>query len=138
MSTPTLSLVAIGVARTPFKTREECPRCGWDTGVVSTIRLKPEYAHGLLGVVPRMRLCVLWHCHLARRDVLQQPCGDDAVPLGVFAMRSPERPNPIGFSIAEVLAVDGTDVHVKGLDCVDDTPVLDLKRLILRPDGLSL
>lgn len=133
-----LTLEAIGVARTPFKTREECPRCGWDAGTISIIKVKPEYRDGLLGVTAQMRICVLWYCHLARRDVLQQLPEEDAALLGVFAMRSPERPNPIGFSIAEVLAVDGGDVHVKGLECVDGTPVLDIKRVILRPDGLSL
>lgn len=133
-----LVLEPIGVARTPFKTREECPPCGWDAGTVSTIQLKVEYQDGLLGVTPQMRICVLWHCHLARRDVLQQPSGERHSQLGVFAMRSPERPNPIGFSFAEVLAVEGANVHVRGLECVDGTPVLDIKCVILRPDGLSL
>jgi tRNA (adenine37-N6)-methyltransferase len=133
-----LILEAIGVARTPFKTRDECPPCGWDSAIVSTIQLKAKYRDGLLGVIPQMRICVLWHCHLARRDILQQPSDKHSTHLGVFAMRSPERPNPIGFSIAEVLAVDGTDVHVKGLECVDGTPILDIKRVVLRPDGLSL
>jgi tRNA (adenine37-N6)-methyltransferase len=73
------------------------------------------------------RIQVLYWMHHARRDlVLQTPFGS-MLTTGTFALRSPVRPNPIASSIVELLAIDGTTLKVRGLDCLDGTPLLDLK-----------
>ena len=80
----------------------------------------------LHGIAAGDRLEVLYWMHLARRDLLvQAPKGRG--PLGTFALRSPNRPNPIATSVVEVVAVDDAGVTVRGLDCVDGTPLVDLK-----------
>lgn len=93
------------------------------------IVIDPQYADGLLGVEAGSDLIVLFFIDRARDDVLQvHPRGDLSRPLrGVFATRSPSRPNRIGVTTVRVLAVTGTVLDVVGLDALDGTPVLDLK-----------
>ena len=93
------------------------------------IVIDPQYADGLLGIEPGSDLLVLYFIDRARDDVLQvHPRGDFSRPLrGVFATRSPSRPNRIGLTSIRVLAVNGTTLDVIGLDALDGTPVLDIK-----------
>jgi len=76
------------------------------------------------------RIEVLHRLHLSRRDLLLQSTASDGQVYDTFAWRSPARPNPIGTSIAQLVGVEGAIVSVRGLDCLDGTPLLDLK-----PDG---
>lgn len=94
------------------------------------IVVDPRYAAALLGMTPGDDIVVLTYLHRATRDVLQvHPRGDPTRPLtGVFATRSPARPNPIGLTMARVLDVRGTQLTVVGLDALHGTPVLDIKR----------
>ncbi|MFN3994752.1 MAG: TrmO family methyltransferase [Tabrizicola flagellatus] len=81
----------------------------------------------LAAVAERSVLQVIYWLHLARRDLaLQSPRNDGGV-LGTFSLRSPMRPNPLGISSVRLICVDGTGVTVRGLDCVDGTPLIDLK-----------
>jgi len=94
--------------------------------------LDRKFAEGLLGVEPGMRLDVLYWMHELseekRRQLQCHPRGDRSRPIrGVFALRSPMRPNPIGVTTVEVLEVDGTTLRVSGLDAEDGSPVIDLK-----------
>jgi tRNA-Thr(GGU) m(6)t(6)A37 methyltransferase TsaA len=91
--------------------------------------LDPEVRAALLGVEPGSDLVVITYLHRASHDVLQvHPRGDPDRPLrGVFATRSPSRPNPIGVTTVRVEAVDDTVLTVVGLDALDGTPILDLK-----------
>ena len=93
------------------------------------IVIEPQFADGLLGVDPGLDLVVLYFIDRALDDVLQvHPRGDLSRPLrGVFATRSPSRPNRIGVTAVRVLKVTGTVLDVVGLDALDGTPVLDLK-----------
>ena len=93
------------------------------------IEVDPRYAAALLGMMPGDDIVVLTYLHRATRDVLQvHPRGDPARPLtGVFATRSPARPNPIGLTVARVLDVRGAQLTVVGLDALHGTPVLDIK-----------
>jgi len=97
--------------------------------VESRIILRPELTTGLQGLVAGQPIMVIFHLHLSRGyELLQHPRGDVSQPLrGVFALRSPHRPNPIGVSVVELLAVEGNVLRVRGLDAVNSTPVLDIK-----------
>ncbi|ANT59624.1 tRNA-Thr(GGU) m(6)t(6)A37 methyltransferase TsaA [Salipiger sp. CCB-MM3] len=117
----------IGRIRTPFASRADCPRQGDPDGPECRIELDPEWAPALDGVERAERLQVLYWLDRARRDLLtQSPRGSDGT-RGTFSLRSPVRPNPIGISSVKLLRREGTVLVVRGLDCVDGTPLLDIK-----------
>jgi tRNA-Thr(GGU) m(6)t(6)A37 methyltransferase TsaA len=95
----------------------------------SRIVLAPDLSDGLTGLEPGMDLLVVFVFHRAEGySLLQHPRGDLSRPQrGVFALRSPNRPNPIGITEVELLAIEGNILTVRGLDALDGTPVLDLK-----------
>ncbi len=120
------TLAFIGRIRTPFATRAECPHRGTPDGPECRIEIDAPWRAALRGIAAGDRLEVLYWMHLARRDLLVQvPKGREA--RGTFALRSPNRPNPIATSVVDVVAVDAGAVTVRGLDCMDDTPLVDLK-----------
>jgi tRNA-Thr(GGU) m(6)t(6)A37 methyltransferase TsaA len=95
----------------------------------SRIVLDPEFTDGLEGLQPGDRLLVVYQFHLSRSyALLQHPKRDATRPKrGVFALRSPHRPNPIGVTIVKILGISDNVLRVKGLDAWDGSPVLDLK-----------
>ena len=95
----------------------------------SRIVLKPELVEGLLGLEAGQKLLVVFHFdRSAGFDLHQHPRGDRTRPKrGVFALRSPRRPNPIGVTEVDILSIDGNVLRVRGLDALNGTPVLDLK-----------
>ena len=97
--------------------------------VESRIVLDPTLAEGLTGLEPGQHVMVIFHFHRSQGfELLQHPRGDANRPRrGVFALRSPHRPNPIGVTIAEIVAVEGNVLRVQGLDAINGTPILDLK-----------
>jgi tRNA (adenine37-N6)-methyltransferase len=117
----------IGRIRTPWPTRSECPKRGSLDGPVCTIELDARWAEALSGIDVQTRLQVLYWMDQARRDLVVQNPGRAGTLLGSFALRSPVRPNPIASSIVALDGRDGTRLLVRGLDCVDGTPLLDLK-----------
>lgn len=120
-------LVFIGRIRTPFASRDDCARQGDLDGPECTIELFEPWDQGLDGVERHERLQVLYWLDRSRRDlVLQLPRGR-AEPSGVFGLRSPVRPNPIGISVVRLVGREGATLTVQGLDCIDGTPLLDLK-----------
>jgi len=85
-----------------------------------------RWREGLTGLAGHKRIQVLYWMHQARRDLtLQTPFGKETT--GTFALRSPVRPNPIASSIVELVAIDDGNLRVRGLDCLDGTPLLDVK-----------
>ena len=121
----------IGTIRTPYKRMEDCPsRHNKREYLPCTIRLAPEYAPGLVGLEAGGRALALYWLHLARRDMVQLPvrAGVRDKPVGVFSMRTPPRPNPIAAAVVAILAVRESELDVVGLDCLDGTPLLDIKR----------
>lgn len=121
------ALYFIGTIRTPWRTRRECPKRGDLEGPVCAIVVDERWRAALKGLAGFRRIQVLYWMHRARRDlVLQAPSGA-AETSGTFALRSPVRPNPIASSIVELVGIDGTTLQVRGLDCLDGTPLLDLK-----------
>ncbi|PZU92261.1 MAG: tRNA (N6-threonylcarbamoyladenosine(37)-N6)-methyltransferase TrmO [Chelatococcus sp.] len=120
-------LVFIGRIRTPWTSRPTCPRQGRADGPLCRIELFPPWDQALHGIERFERLEVLYWLHRSRRDlVLQSPASNGEVH-GTFALRSPVRPNPIGTSIATLVGREGATLLVRGLDCLDDTPLIDLK-----------
>ncbi len=117
----------IGHIETPFPERADCPRQGSEEGPECTLVLKPDYAPALLGLDGFDRIEVLYWLHRARRDLLTQNPGQDGVFRGTFSLRSPLRPNPIGTSVVRLIRAEGCRVTVRGLDCLDQTPLLDIK-----------
>jgi tRNA-Thr(GGU) m(6)t(6)A37 methyltransferase TsaA len=98
-------------------------------GAESEIRLDPRFGPGLDGLAGEPKILVVFLFHLSDGyDLHQHPRGDTTRPTrGVFALRSPRRPNPIGVTEVDLLEIDGNTLRVRGLDAVDGTPVLDLK-----------
>lgn len=121
------SLCFIGRIRTPFATRAECPHRGHADGPECRLEVDPPWRAALHGIAVGDRLDVLYWMHLARRDLLIQVPRGRPAPLGTFALRSPNRPNPIAASTVDVVAIADGVVTVRGLDCVDGTALLDIK-----------
>ena len=126
-------LVFIGRIRTPWTNRADCPRQGRLDGPLCRIEVFEPWVAALDGVAERERLEVLYWLDRARRDLVRQSPRHDGTTRGTFALRSPNRPNPIGTSSVLLVAVDGPVLSVRGLDCLDGTPLLDLK-----PDRCAL
>jgi len=126
----------IGYVRTPFKER---PTQGWSE-FISEIVLRDELAEGLEGLEEFSHIQVLFWLHRVRKEeklsLKIHPMGRHDLPLvGLFATRSPTRPNPIGLTTVELLKREGDVLTVSGLDAEDGTPILDIKPYIPGYDG---
>lgn len=123
-----VSLYFIGRIRTPFRTRGDCPRAGdRENGPECLLELDPRFQAALTGLEGFDEIAVLYWMNEARRDLLLQNPKHDGRLVGAFALRSPVRPNPIALSRVTLLGIDGVTVRVRGLDCIDGTPLLDIK-----------
>lgn len=120
-------LVFIGRIHTPWTDRLETPRQGRLDGPTCRIEVFEPWVAALDGIQEFQKLEVLYWLHLSRRDLVRQSPRNDGIARGTFSLRSPARPNPIGTQIVALVRVEGGDVFVRGLDCVDGTPLLDLK-----------
>ncbi len=121
------SLVFIGRIHTPWTDRMLAPRQGRLDGPLCRIEIFEPWVAALHGVTEYEHLEVLYWLHLSRRDLLLQSPKSDGTTRGTFSLRSPVRPNPIGTQIVKLEAVEGAMVLVRGLDCLDGTPLIDLK-----------
>jgi tRNA-Thr(GGU) m(6)t(6)A37 methyltransferase TsaA len=120
-------LYFIGRIRTPWATRSACPKNGRQTEATCTLDVDAPFAEGLQNVEGASHLIVLYWMDEAARDlVLQRPRHAEG-SRGTFSLRSPVRPNPIALSVVELLDRDGASLRVRGLDCRDGTPLLDIK-----------
>jgi tRNA-Thr(GGU) m(6)t(6)A37 methyltransferase TsaA len=127
------SLRPIGVVRSELMTREKAPLQGSEGAPEAWVEIDPAFADALAGVAKGDEVILLTWLHLSHRDVLKvHPRGDPENPLtGVFATRSPDRPNPIGLHRVRVLDVDGpTRLRVWPLEALDGTPVVDIKPVL--------
>ena len=135
---PTLVVEPIGVVRSVLRSRKNAPRHAADGAPAAVLDIEERFAAALEGVRPGMELIAVTWLHQGVRDVLQvHPGRDDARPLtGVFATRSPDRPNPVGIHRVTVTAVEPpARVHVVALEAIDGTPILDLKRATDRKEA---
>ena len=125
----------IGRIRTPWETRDDCPKNARGSDAECTIEVDPRYAAALDGVATCSHLIVLYFMDRARRDlVVQAPRHGSR--RGTFALRSPVRPNPVALSVVRLLRVEGTTLTVVGLDCLDGTPLIDIKPYFASVDAV--
>jgi tRNA-Thr(GGU) m(6)t(6)A37 methyltransferase TsaA len=120
-------LVFIGRIYTPWKLREETPRQGSHDGPVCRIEIFEPWVPALKGVDFYAHLEVIYWLHRSARNLVLQSPKKNGQTRGTFSLRSPVRPNPIGTSIVKFVGIEGSSVLVRGLDCLDETPLLDLK-----------
>lgn len=122
----------IGWIRSPLTSRKGAPKQGSEGAPDAWLEIEPEFEPALLGLEVGDEVVLLTWLHEARRDVLQvRPRSDpDRALTGVFATRSPDRPNPIGLHPVRVLEIEGTRLRVGPLEAIDGTPVLDVKPVL--------
>jgi len=129
-------LYFIGRIRTPWVRREDCPKNARESDAVCTIEVAERWAQALAGVETCTHLLILYWMHKARRDlVLQAPHHYDG-PRGTFSLRSPVRPNPIAASVVRLIGREDCNLSVIGLDCLDGTPLLDIKPYFASTDAV--
>jgi tRNA-Thr(GGU) m(6)t(6)A37 methyltransferase TsaA len=126
----------VGRIRTPWPRRDDCPKNGRESDAVCTIEVEPRYGAALRSIETCSHLLVLYWMDQARRDLAVQAPRHYSEPRGTFALRSPVRPNPIAASVVRLLEVEGRRLSVVGLDCVDGTPLLDLKPYFASTDAV--
>lgn len=120
-------LIFIGQIKTPWMSRKDCPRQGRLDGPLCRIEIFEPWQEAIQGIERYARLEVLYWLHLSRRDLVLQSPKSDGQTRGTFALRSPMRPNPIATSMVKLIGVEGATLIVQGLDCLDGTPLIDLK-----------
>ncbi|MBT8762593.1 tRNA (N6-threonylcarbamoyladenosine(37)-N6)-methyltransferase TrmO [Desulfohalobiaceae bacterium Ax17] len=125
-------LRTIGLVRSPVKDPGQCPKQGDAKCPKVWIEIFPQYAEALDCLSPDQEIIVLTWLHMARRDVLRcHPRDNPNIPLhGVFATRSPDRPNPIGLHQVRIIDTDGNRLLVHPLEVVDQTPIIDIKPVL--------
>jgi tRNA-Thr(GGU) m(6)t(6)A37 methyltransferase TsaA len=118
----------IGIIHSPFKEPKGTPiQPAGAEGIAGTVEIFPEYAEGLQDIDGFSHIVLIYHFHLSKKPSLKvKPFMDDK-PHGVFAMRGPSRPNPIGVSVVRLVRVAENVLHIQDVDVVDGTPVLDIK-----------
>jgi tRNA-Thr(GGU) m(6)t(6)A37 methyltransferase TsaA len=118
----------IGTIRTPWTTRAECPKRGdAENGPVCRLEVEELWRPALHGIERHENLQILYWMDRARRDLVRQSPRSDGNTLGTFSLRSPVRPNPIASSVVRLIGVEDGAVLVRGLDCIDGTPLIDIK-----------
>jgi tRNA-Thr(GGU) m(6)t(6)A37 methyltransferase TsaA len=119
----------IGVIHSTLKTRREAPRQGGEGAPDAWLEVRPSFAEGLAGIGVGDEIIVVTWLHRARRDVLKvHPRDNERIPLtGVFATRSPDRPNPVGLHPVTVKGIAGNRLRVGPIEAIDHTPVIDIK-----------
>jgi tRNA-Thr(GGU) m(6)t(6)A37 methyltransferase TsaA len=120
---------AIGYVRSPYQSTTEIPKgLGAKHDAEGVLELLPEFAAGLTDIEGFSHLFVLWVFDKSVDfDLIARPPCDDRRPHGVFATRSPRRPNPIALTVVELIGRDGPRLRVRGVDMLDGTPILDIK-----------
>lgn len=121
------ALVFIGRIRTPWTSRLETPRQGRQDGPICRLEIFEPFVPAIKGVDFYENLEVLYWLDQSRRDLVLQSPKKDGKTRGTFSLRSPVRPNPIGTSIVKLVGVEGNAILVRGLDCLDGTPLIDVK-----------
>jgi tRNA-Thr(GGU) m(6)t(6)A37 methyltransferase TsaA len=125
----------IGYVRSTLKERSGGPRQGWEGAPNARLEILPEFVECLDGIQAGQDIWILTWLHEARRSVLKvHPRGEVLNPLtGVFATRSPDRPNPIGLHRTKILSIDEDhSLQVQGLEAIDGTPIIDIKPVLER------
>lgn len=128
-------LVFLGEVRTPWTDRSTCPKNGAESHEPGRIVLKPRYRPGLASLETVSHVIVLTWLDRSDRDVIALTPPTDSARHGVFATRAPDRPNPIGLTVSEILEIHADGLTVRGIDCLDRTPVIDIKPYFASTDA---
>jgi tRNA-Thr(GGU) m(6)t(6)A37 methyltransferase TsaA len=119
---------SIGIIHSPFKEPKGTPiQPEGARGIDGTVEVFPEYAEGLKDVEGFSHIILIYHFHLSKGASLTAKPFMDSEPRGVFAMRGPSRPNPIGISTVRLVRIEESVLHIQDVDIVDGTPLLDIK-----------
>jgi tRNA-Thr(GGU) m(6)t(6)A37 methyltransferase TsaA len=129
-------LYFIGRIRTPWTRREDCPKNARESDAICRIEVDPRYAPALLQVETCSHLIVLYWMEHARRDLIVQRPRHYGDSRGTFALRSPARPNPIALSVVSLLKVEGNVLTIRHIDCLDNTPLIDIKPYFASVDSV--
>lgn len=133
------SMRPIGYVRSPYQHQRDVPKgLGAKHEAEGVLDILPELETGLTDIEGFSHLIVLWTFHRSDGYALLGTPPSDNRPHGVFATRSPRRPNPIGLTVVELLRRDGPRLHVRGIDMLEGTPILDIKPYLSSPPLESL
>jgi len=136
--TPYNTMKPIGTIHTPFNTLEDMPiQPKGAEEVIGTVELEEQYIEGLADLEGFSHIYLLYQFHMAQRTALTVTPFMDNRPRGVFATRSPLRPNHIGISIVKIIGVEQNIITVQGIDILNGTPLLDVKPYIAAFDGVQ-
>ena len=127
----------IGSIHTPWKKRKDCPKNAREADAVCTVELDPRFRDGLKDVESCTHLVLLYWMDKAPRNLLVQVPHHLGAHHGTFALRSPARPNPIAMSVVKLLGIEGNKLSVVGLDCLDGTPLIDIKPYLPSVDSVA-
>ncbi len=125
MDNPELTI--IGRIRTPWTKVENCPRNAMETDVDCRVEVDEPYRDGLKSLETCTHAILLYWLDRAPRDVITLTPPNDTVTHGVFALRAPGRPNPIGIAVVDIVQVEPDGLVVRHVDCFDGTPLIDIK-----------
>lgn len=136
------AVIFIGRIRSAWKTKDDCPRNlteARERGQTATIEIDEVWRDGLKGLQDVSHIIALYWMGEARRDLIVQAPRHKPEPTGVFALRSPARPNPIALAIVRILDIDPAQgrITIDAIDCRDGTPILDIKPWIESIDAVA-
>ena len=133
---PDAGVYFIGRIRTPWTNRKNCPKNARESDAACTVEIDARFAPGLKDVESCSHLVLLYWMDKAPRNLVLQVPGQYGEQHGTFALRSPARPNPIALSVVKLLKIDGNELQVIGLDCLNGTPLLDIKPYFASTDSV--
>ena len=129
-------LYYIGRIRTPWQHRKDCPKNARESDAVCTVEVDPRWRQGLKDAETCSHLVLLYWMNHSQRDLVLQAPRHYGTQHGTFALRSPARPKPIALSVVKLLQFEGNRLSVVGLDCLDGTPLLDIKPYFASTDSV--
>lgn len=128
METEKITLNVIGKIKTPWHTLENMPiQPTGAKGIKGVIELAPEYSKGLKDIESFSHIILIYQLHLVTEPQLEVVPFMDTEIKGIFATRSPKRPNKLGISTVEIEKVEGNKIHILGVDMINNSPLLDIK-----------
>ena len=133
---PDAQVYFLGRIHTPWKERKDCPKNARESDAVCTVELDERWAPALKEVETCSHLVLLYWMDKAPRNLVRQVPGHYGVQRGTFALRSPARPNPIAMSVVKLIRIESNKLIVAGLDCLDGTPLIDIKPYFASTDSV--
>jgi tRNA-Thr(GGU) m(6)t(6)A37 methyltransferase TsaA len=133
---PDAGVYFIGRIRTPWTERKQCPKNARESDAICTVGLEERWVPALKDVASCSHLVLLYWMDRSPRNIVLQVPSHYGVQRGTFALRSPARPNPIAMSVVKLHGVEGNALKVSGLDCLDGTPLIDIKPYFASTDSV--